>query len=418
MAEPTPNRFPRDQFRGGNVSTGFGNRANVPMCPVLTPIRIRRESTKHGPSIFSADCSMVFWRRKKDTTTSTPVPPNSDHAGTSTTSHAAESLESGALEKTTDKVAQKVASKPAETASAGGWFRRALTKTNELLRTDIRDLWKSEGQLVDEEFLKNLYAILIRTDIGATTANRIRDSIWAEYRGRRVEMSEVLNIIREQVGQSLMQKGAKLNFASEGTTVILVVGVNGSGKTTSIAKLAYRLTKQGHRVLLGAGDTFRAAAVEQLRIWSERIGCDIVLGDHGADPGSVIYKSIQRAVSESFDVCIIDTAGRLQTQSNLMQQLEKIKRVIQKQIPDGPHEVLLVLDATAGQNAISQAKGFSDAAGCTGIVLAKLDGSAKGGVIVPIAEQFNLPVKFVGMGEQLEDISEFVPEDFAAALFS
>jgi fused signal recognition particle receptor len=206
-------------------------------------------------------------------------------------------------------------------------------------------------------------------------------------------------------------------MADQGPTVILVVGVNGSGKTTSIAKLANRLTQQGNRVLLGAGDTFRAAAVEQLKIWSERIGCDIVLGEHGSDPGSVVYKTVQRAVAESYDVCILDTAGRLQTQSNLMQQLEKMKRIIQKQIDGAPHEVLLVLDATAGQNAISQAKGFSEAAGCTGIVLAKMDGTAKGGVIVPIAEQFGLPVKFIGIGEKLDDISEFDPDAFSEALF-
>jgi fused signal recognition particle receptor len=193
--------------------------------------------------------------------------------------------------------------------------------------------------------------------------------------------------------------------------------VNGSGKTTSIAKLAHRLTKEGNRVLLGAGDTFRAAAVEQLRIWSERIGCDIVQGEHGSDPGTVVFRTCQKAIAESYDVCILDTAGRLQTQSNLMQELEKIKRVIGKQIPDAPHEVLLVLDATAGQNAISQAKGFSQAAGCTGIVLAKLDGSAKGGVVVPIAEQFALPVKFVGLGEGLDDLAEFHPEEFVKAFF-
>ena len=168
---------------------------------------------------------------------------------------------------------------------------------------------------------------------------------------------------------------------------------------------------------MGAGDTFRAAAVEQLKIWSDRIGCDIVLGEHGSDPGSVAYRTLQKAIAENYDVCIIDTAGRLQTQNNLMQELEKIKRVIAKQIEGAPHEVLLVLDATAGQNAISQAKGFSQAAGCTGIVLAKLDGSAKGGVIVPIAEQFGLPVKFVGLGERLEDLAIFNPEEFTRALF-
>lgn len=294
------------------------------------------------------------------------------------------------------------------------WYQKALAA----LRTDIRDLWKTEGQLVDDVFLSELYASLVRTDMGGTTATRIRDSINTTYRSRRIELSDVLNVIREQVEQSLKSKGASLNRAESGPTVILVVGVNGSGKTTSIAKLAHRLTAQGNRVLLGAGDTFRAAAVEQLKIWSDRIGCEIVLGEHGADPGSVVFRTVQRAVAESFDVCILDTAGRLQTQSNLMQQLEKIKRIIEKQIVGAPHEVLLVLDATAGQNAISQAKGFSEAAGCTGIVLAKMDGTAKGGVIVPIAEQFGLPVKYIGIGEKLDDLSEFKPEDFAAALFS
>ena len=294
------------------------------------------------------------------------------------------------------------------------WYQKAFAA----LRTDIRDLWKTEGQLVDDVFLSELYASLVRTDMGGTTATRIRDSINSTYRSRRIELSDVLNVIREQVEQSLKSKGASLNRAESGPTVILVVGVNGSGKTTSIAKLAHRLTAQGNRVLLGAGDTFRAAAVEQLKIWSDRIGCEIVLGEHGADPGSVVFRTVQRAVAESFDVCILDTAGRLQTQSNLMQQLEKIKRIIEKQIVGAPHEVLLVLDATAGQNAISQAKGFSEAAGCTGIVLAKMDGTAKGGVIVPIAEQFGLPVKYIGIGEKLDDLSEFKPEDFAAALFA
>ncbi len=206
-------------------------------------------------------------------------------------------------------------------------------------------------------------------------------------------------------------------MAESGPTVILVVGVNGSGKTTSIAKLANRLVQQGNRVLLGAGDTFRAAAVQQLKIWSERIGCDIVLGEQGGDPGTVAFKATQKAKEENYDVCILDTAGRLQTQVNLMQQLEKIRRVIGKQIEGAPHEVLLVLDATAGQNALSQAKGFSDAAGCTGIVLAKLDGSAKGGVVIPILKQFGLPVKLVGLGESLNDMAEFDPDEFSRALF-
>ncbi|NDH94466.1 MAG: signal recognition particle-docking protein FtsY, partial [Planctomycetia bacterium] len=195
-------------------------------------------------------------------------------------------------------------------------------------------------------------------------------------------------------------------------------GVNGSGKTTSIAKLAQRFTREGKRVLLGAGDTFRAAAVEQLAMWAGRLGAEIVRGEPGADPASVAHRAVARALEQQVDVCIIDTAGRLQTQSNLMQELGKIRRVISKQIPEAPHEVLLVIDATAGQNALSQAEGFKEAAGCTGIVLAKLDGSARGGVIVPVVERFGLPVKFVGLGEAADDLEAFDPDAFVAALLA
>lgn len=305
-------------------------------------------------------------------------------------------------------------------ATGGGFFsklRGALTKTAKLFQTDIRDLWKSDGQLVDEDFLRELFAILIKSDIGTETAGKIRDQIQKEYRGRVVQLSEVIEVIRSQVLSQLQQGEIALNLAQQAPTVILVVGVNGSGKTTSIAKLAYRLTQDGKRVLLGAGDTFRAAAVEQLTIWSERIGCAIVRGEQGADPATVAYKAAEKAKNEGFDICIIDTAGRLQTQTNLMQQLDKIRRVISKQIEGAPHEVLLVLDSTAGQNAISQAKGFSAAAGCTGIVLSKLDGSAKGGVVVPIRQQFGLPVKFIGVGEQIGDLQPFDPVSFTKALF-
>ncbi|XZE18487.1 signal recognition particle-docking protein FtsY [Pirellulaceae bacterium SH449] len=358
---------------------------------------------------------MVFWKRKQTTTekqtTAEPITPPPDQLQTGeATTKLGNSVE---LDTQVPLAAQS--DSPAKKESS--WWSRVLSKTNELLRTDIRDLWKSEGELVDDDFLKNLYAILIRTDMGNSMATKIRESIHGEFRGRRIKLEECLTIIRDNIAKSLSNASGQLQFASSGPTIILVVGVNGSGKTTSIAKLAHRLVQNNKRVLLGAGDTFRAAAVEQLRIWSERIGCDIVLGEQGSDPGTVVFRATKKAVEESYDVCILDTAGRLQTQSNLMQELEKIKRVVAKQVADGPHEVLLVLDATAGQNAISQAKGFSQAAGCTGIVLAKLDGSAKGGVVVPISEQFALPVKFVGLGEKLEDLSEFNPESFARALF-
>lgn len=306
-------------------------------------------------------------------------------------------------------------------SKAGGLFsswKALLKNTSTVLNTDIRDLWKSRGELVDDDLLQRLFAILVRSDMGGDMARQIRDRIGTDFRARKVEFQEVLDIIAEEIRQTLEQDGTEIRIAESGPTVILVVGVNGSGKTTSIAKLAHRFTKSGKRVLLGAGDTFRAAAVEQLTIWSERIGCDIVKAAPGADPGIVAFQATKKAVDENYDVCILDTAGRLQTQSNLMQQLDKIRRVIGKQISDAPHEVLLVLDATAGQNAISQAKGFSDAAGCTGIVLSKLDGSAKGGVVIPIRKQFNLPVKLVGLGEQMTDLATFDPEMFAKALFA
>lgn len=297
-------------------------------------------------------------------------------------------------------------------------MRAGLTKTRETLNTDIRDLFKAEGRLVDDEFLDELFARLIRTDMGVEPAETIRDDVGTRLRARRVQFEEVLSTITTQTQSMLEQESAELNVADSGPTVILVVGVNGSGKTTSIGKLANYLTKSGKRVVLGAGDTFRAAAVEQLTVWAGRIGCEIVTGKPEADPASVAYQTVEKAVEIGADIAIVDTAGRLQTQVNLMQQLEKIRRVVGKKIEGSPHEVLLVLDATAGQNAISQARGFSDAAGCTGIVLAKLDGSAKGGVILPIRQQFQLPVKYVGLGEGIDDLAQFDAAMFAKALFA
>lgn len=296
-------------------------------------------------------------------------------------------------------------------------FKSGLQKTRQVLNTDIRDLFKAGGRLVDEEMLDELFAKLIRTDMGTGPATKIREEVATNFRGRVVHFEEVLQTIAAQTEAMLTQESIGLQFAEQGPTVILVVGVNGSGKTTSIGKLANHLRQSGKRVVLGAGDTFRAAAVEQLTIWSQRIGCDIVTAPAETDPASVAFKTVERAIEGNFDVAIIDTAGRLQTQSHLMQQLDKIRRVVGKKIEGAPHEVLLVLDATAGQNAISQARGFSDAAGCTGIVLSKLDGSAKGGVVLPIREQFGLPVKFVGLGEGIGDLAKFDAKSFADALF-
>ena len=296
-------------------------------------------------------------------------------------------------------------------------IKRGLEKTATVLSTDIRDLFKAEGRLVDDAFLGEIFAILVKTDMGGGPATEIRDQIRIEFRGRVIQMSEAFAVIKSKVGELLAQPPQPLRFAETGPTVIMVVGVNGSGKTTSIAKLATLCKSQRKSVVLGAADTFRAAAVEQLTVWSQRIGVDIVTGAANSDPASVAHRAVAKAVEENADVCIIDTAGRLQTQVNLMRELEKIQRVVSSQIPTAPHEVLLVLDATAGQNGVSQARGFSDAAGCTGIVLAKLDGTAKGGIVVAINNSLDIPVKFIGLGEQVEDLEQFDADRFVDALF-
>jgi fused signal recognition particle receptor len=301
-----------------------------------------------------------------------------------------------------------------------GFFARikqGLKKTTQLLQTDVRDLFKSEGRLVDETFLEELRSILIRTDMGPQAAGQIVDEIATQFRARVIHTKDALAVIKDKLKQLMEQDEAPLVPAATGPTVIMVCGVNGSGKTTSIAKLAKHFTLQGKKVVLGAGDTFRAAAVEQLGIWAQRLGTEIVRGPSGSDPASVAFAAVKKTIDIGADVCIVDTAGRLQTQQNLMAELSKIHRVIAKQIPEAPHEVLLVLDATAGQNGISQARGFSDAVKCTGIVLAKIDGTAKGGVIVPIRQQFGLPVKLVGVGEKAEDLAVFRPAEFVDAMF-
>lgn len=301
-----------------------------------------------------------------------------------------------------------------------GWFDRlkqGLRKTSQILQTDVRDLFKKEGTLLDEVFLDRLFSILVRTDMGQGPARTIRNKIADDFRGRVVLMDDLLESIRSQLKTLITQPEAPIHYAAHGPTVVMVVGVNGSGKTTTIAKLSAMFKGMGHSVVLGAGDTFRAAAVDQLTVWSERLGVDIVKGEQGSDPAAVAHRAVSRALETNAEVCILDTAGRLQTQTNLMNELAKIRRVISKLIPDAPHEVLLVLDATAGQNGISQARGFSEAVACTGIVLAKLDGTAKGGVIIPIRQQFGIPVKFIGVGETPADLSVFQSDTFVDALF-
>lgn len=296
-------------------------------------------------------------------------------------------------------------------------FKQGLTKTKQLLNTDIRDLFKAQGRLVDKAFLQDVFEMLIKTDMGVQAAQEIVDDVEKSFHARVVHWSDVVGNIRQKLREMLRQPEEPIRFAPSGPTVIMVCGVNGTGKTTSIAKLTHFMKAEGRRVVLGAADTFRAAAVEQLTIWAQRLGTEIVTGPSGSDPAAVAHRAVARAIETQADVCIVDTAGRLQTQQNLMQQLTKIHRVLGKQIAEAPHEVLLVLDATTGQNGISQAKHFTEAVQCTGLILAKLDGTAKGGVVVAIRRQVGLPVKYVGVGEKAEDLALFNPDQFVDALF-
>jgi fused signal recognition particle receptor len=297
-------------------------------------------------------------------------------------------------------------------------LKQGLAKTGRLLKTDVRDLFKAEGRLINQAFLDEMRAILFKTDMGYDAVEKIVDEVAANFRGRVVTLEQILETWKAKLRDLMKQEEAPIKFAESGPTVIMVCGVNGSGKTTTIAKLAHMFQSQGKRVLLGAGDTFRAAAVEQLTIWSQRLGVPIVTGPPGSHPASVAYRAVEQALKDGTQVCIVDTAGRLQTQKNLMTELTKIQEAIRKQVPTAPHEVILVLDATTGQNGISQAIKFTEAVNCTGIVLAKLDGTAKGGVVVAIRQQVGLPVKYIGVGEKSEDLAPFLPDQFVDALFA
>ena len=296
-------------------------------------------------------------------------------------------------------------------------LKQGLTKTTQLLKTDVRDLFKAQGRLVDDSFQKDVFEWLVKIDMGVDAAQEIADDVCEKFRARVIEISEAIEEIKRMLKELLAQPAEPIRFAPSGPTIIMVAGVNGCGKTTTIAKLTYMFQADGKRVVLGAADTFRAAAVEQLTIWAGRLGAEIVTGPSGSDPASVAHRAVARTIETGADVCIVDTAGRLQTQHTLMQELSKIHRVLGKQIPDAPHEVLLVLDATTGQNGISQARHFTDAVRCTGLVLAKLDGTAKGGVVVAIRKQVGLPVKYIGVGEKAEDLALFEPGPFVDALF-
>ena len=298
------------------------------------------------------------------------------------------------------------------TAGLAGRLREALGRSRGALQARFDELF---GRAIDDSMFEELEETLLAADAGLPTTERILAPLKEQARQGEVDPSVLRGELRRTILQLLESSHRPLEPRPD-LWVLLVVGVNGSGKTTTIGKLAARLVTEGRRVLLAAGDTYRAAAAEQLEVWAERSGADIVRHNEGADPGAVVYDALEAAAARGHDVVIIDTAGRLQTRKPLMDQLSKVRRVISKKVPDGPHETLLVVDGTMGQNAMSQARQFNEATPLTGVVVTKLDGTAKGGMVLGLAAELALPVKLIGIGEQVDDLRDFEPAAFVEAL--
>ena len=271
---------------------------------------------------------------------------------------------------------------------------------------------------IDDDFMDELEEILITSDIGMVTTMKIVDMLRTEVKTNNLTKPSVIKIRLAKIISSVINKKEEQKLCQDTPLVILMIGINGGGKTTSIGKLAHKLRQEGKTVMLAAADTFRAAAAEQLCIWGDRVGVNVVKHKEGADPSAVIYDAIQSAKAKHIDVLICDTAGRLQNKKNLMDELNKMNKVIGREYPEAARENLLVLDATTGKNAVSQVQEFGDVADITGIILTKLDGTAKGGIVVTIADEFDMPVKFIGVGEGIEDLKEFDPVEFAEGIFN
>lgn len=314
------------------------------------------------------------------------------------------------------KLKESIATK---TEAVTNIFKEGLTKTRTAFVEKVEELI-TRRKKIDEQFYEELEEILIGADVGVNTVMSLIDDLRVEVKKRKIEDAADLQPVLSEKLIQLMKGDDKsdLKMAASGITVILFVGVNGVGKTTTIGKLAHKFKSEGKSVLMAAGDTFRAGAIEQLEVWGQRVGVDVIKQQSGADPAAVMFDAVKAAKQRGVDVLLCDTAGRLQNKSNLMEELNKIFRVIQRELPDAPHEVLLVLDATTGQNALSQAKLFGEKSGVTGLVLTKLDGTAKGGIVIAIRNELSLPVKLVGLGEKMGDLQQFDSEQFIHALFA
>ena len=295
-------------------------------------------------------------------------------------------------------------------------LKQGLAKTKETISNKVNSIF-SNFRKVDEELLEELEEALILSDVGVETSMKIVDNLRKRVKLEKIEDAEkVKDALKDEIYNILNEKENSLNLSTV-PAVMLVVGVNGAGKTTSIGKISANLKAEGKKVLVAAADTFRAAAIEQLEVWTNRAGVDILKRAEGSDPAAVVFDAISKVKSDGYDVLIIDTAGRLHTKKNLMDELGKIQRIVDRELPDVAKEVLIVLDGTTGQNALIQAKEFSEVTNITGIILTKLDGTAKGGVVIGICDELNVPVKLIGVGEKIEDLQVFNPKEFAKALF-
>lgn len=301
-----------------------------------------------------------------------------------------------------------------------GFFNRlkeSLSKTRHSFIEKI-DQVVTGRKGIDEDLYEELEEVLIQADVGVNTAMMLVERVRKGVKARNVqEASRLKDIFQEELAYLMGEKTTPIKLSEDGPTVIMVVGVNGVGKTTTIGKMAHNYKEQGKKVMLAAGDTFRAAAIDQLEIWAERVGVELIKHQEGSDPGAVAYDAVHAARSRKADILLIDTAGRLHNKSNLMEELRKVHKITSREMPGAPHEVLLVLDATTGQNALSQVKVFSEAVNVTGIALTKLDGTAKGGVVTSIVTEMAIPVKLIGIGERMDDLRPFNPKDFIDALY-
>lgn len=295
-------------------------------------------------------------------------------------------------------------------------IKEGLKKTRNAVVGQIDSMLKSFKK-IDDELFEELEELLVMGDVGVHTAEKICDELKSRVKKEGIKDPEEINRLLEETVSEMLKGGEELDISTT-PSIILVIGVNGVGKTTTIGKLANSLSKQGKKVILAAADTFRAAAIEQLDIWAQRSGCEIIKQNEGSDPAAVVFDAISAAKARNADVIICDTAGRLHNKKHLMDELAKINRVIDRELPDAAKEKLLVLDATTGQNAVNQAEQFRQATGITGIVLTKLDGTAKGGVVLAIKDGLGIPVKYIGVGEQIDDLQPFNSDDFAKALFA